>query len=674
VLIVASAVLLVLGVLAYRRQLGSGGASGLLVLRLLVLAVLAGILTGAVASRTWAVRPRHVAVMVDRSLSMSILGLDSAAAAEADRFPLPVRVARDRWVLADSAVRVRDWHVSAPGAQRTRLGRALELAGKTRPGAILVLSDGQDNGEVQTAAAAARLGVPVYAVGFGPALERNLAVARITLPAVIYAGDTVEAVVRIAASGFQGERAGVRFAGETREVALGENMTEQELVYRVVFSRAGRQTVDAAADSVPGELSYADNVRSVIADVRPNRYRVTYITDRPGPSTRFILGALASDERLQTALLVPVEGRFAQPGSEFANTDVFILDGPAERAEDAGVWQAVVSRVKAGAGALLLAGPGFQPGAVLAGLVQVDPGARSGTFTPELTPEARILPWFAGSGSGTVNIADVPPFIAVRPAKPESPNASVWLTAQAGQVPLMSVRRAGKGKVLYVAGYPFWRWGFGPDWQSETETPLAIFLGGVVHFLAESDTNRYWLEPDKPGFLQGEPVHLTLRAVSPDGRPWGGLRIILTAEAGPDSVSPGPAGAARQFAVPMTETGSGTYEAALDALAPGEYRAAAAVALSDSVIGRAVTGFAVAPQSIELASTGLNEGLLRAIAEASRGRYFSSDSLPGEGFEMSLGSYRGRFTLDPRRTTFAYVLVALLAGLEWFLRRRRGLL
>jgi hypothetical protein len=124
----------------------------------------------------------------------------------------------------------------------------------------------------------------------------------------------------------------------------------------------------------------------------------------------------------------------------------------------------------------------------------------------------------------------------------------------------------------------------------------------------------------------------------------------------------------------MTETGSGTYEAALDALAPGEYRAAAAVALSDSVIGRAVTGFAVAPQSIELASTGLNEGLLRAIAEASRGRYFSSDSLPGEGFEMSLGSYRGRFTLDPRRTTFAYVLVALLAGLEWFLRRRRGLL
>lgn len=671
-LIVASAVLLVLGVLAYRRQLGPGGAAGLFVLRLVVLVVLAGILTGAVVSRTWSVRPKRVAVMVDRSESMSALGLDSAAEAEAERFPLPARVARDRWVFADTAKRVKGWHGSAPGAQRTRLARALELAGRTRPGAILLLSDGQDNGEVQAAATAARLGVPVYAVGFGPTLERNLAVERITLPAVIYAGDTVEAVVRIAASGFQGERAGVRFAGETREVALGESMTEQELVYRVVFNRAGRQTVDAAADSLPGERDYLDNVRAVFADVRPNRYRVAYVTDRPGPSTRFILGALGSDERFQTAVLAPVEGRFTQPGSEFASTDVFILDGPAERQEDAGAWQAVVSRVKAGAGVLVLAGPGFQPGAVLAGLVQVAPAARSGTFTPELTPEARVLPWFAGSGPGTVDITDVPPFIAVRPATPEPPDASVWLTAEEGRVPLMSVWRAGKGKVLYAAGYPFWRWGFGPDWQSEAETPLAVFLGGVVHFLAEPDTNRYWLAPDKPGFLQGEPVHLTLRAVSPGGRPWGGLAVTLTARAGPDSVSP--AVAARQFAVPMTETGSGTYEAALDALAPGEYRATASVALSDSVIGRAVTGFAVAEQSIELASTGLNEGLLRAIADASLGRYFSSDSLPEEGFEMSLGTYRRRFAFDPRRATFAYVLVALLAGLEWFLRRRRGLL
>jgi hypothetical protein len=77
---------------------------------------------------------------------------------------------------------------------------------------------------------------------------------------------------------------------------------------------------------------------------------------------------------------------------------------------------------------------------------------------------------------------------------------------------------------------------------------------------------------------------------------------------------------------------------------------------------------------LELVSTGLNEGLLRAVAEASGGRFFASDSLPRPANEITLGSYQRRFSFDPRRAVWVYVLIALLAGAEWLLRRRRGLL
>jgi hypothetical protein len=70
----------------------------------------------------------------------------------------------------------------------------------------------------------------------------------------------------------------------------------------------------------------------------------------------------------------------------------------------------------------------------------------------------------------------------------------------------------------------------------------------------------------------------------------------------------------------------------------------------------------------------MNEGLLRAIAEAGGGKFFTSDSLPRDGSEIVLGSHQRRFAFDPRRAVWAYVLIALLAGAEWLLRRRRGLL
>ena len=107
-LIAVSAILLVLGVLAYRRALfGQGqrtkdkGQSaapvrkmeaadvGLLVLRIIVLLLFAAVFVGAVFTRVWTERPRRVAVMLDVSQSMSAVGAESAAAAMAEAFPLP---------------------------------------------------------------------------------------------------------------------------------------------------------------------------------------------------------------------------------------------------------------------------------------------------------------------------------------------------------------------------------------------------------------------------------------------------------------------------------------------------------------------------------------------------------------------------------------------------------
>jgi hypothetical protein len=724
-LIAASAILLVLGVLAYRRALIGQVTStkdkgqsksrkaevadiGLLALRLVILLLFAAVFIGAVFTHVWTERPRRVAVMLDVSESMSAVGAESAAAAVAEAFPLPEGAKRDEWAFADTAVRAEvqspESRVqSRPDGGRTRIGAALKAVGKTRPGAVVLLSDGQDNGQVDAVATARDIGVPVYAVGFGGLAKRNASVEQVLLPAVVYSGDTVDVQVRVAGAGFADEKARVRLRGETREVVLGQAMAEQDVPFRMVFNRSGRQVIEARLDSLIGESNYADNTRSVTVDVRLGRLRVAYVTNRPGPGTRILLRALGSDERIQVDTVISVSGALSDERGALnaGRADVFILDNVVETGSPE-VWQSIADGVRAGAGALVLAGSDFQPGQsvgkVLNGTVDRQ---QTGTFTPELTAEGGVLPWFSRDA---IDLASVPPFNGSRPlaglnpiANPKSPIAkgmAVWLVAQENKMPLMLAGKAGKGRVVYVAAYPLWRWGFGPEEKPEQGTPLSAFVAGVVRYLAERDTSPFWLEADRPELYRGQPVRLVMRAVAPDGTPWSGLDVMVQVVRDtmdtfvrPESEvrrqnAEGRSRAQKAVTVPMTENGAGVYEATVEALGPGRYRAVATVEKardqgiegSRDQVGRATTEFAVAEQALELASTGMNEATLRAISEASGGRFFISDSIPRDGATITLGSYQRRFVFDPRRAVWAYVLIALLAGAEWLMRRRRGML
>ncbi len=670
---VVSIVLLLLGVLAYRQQLLRPVGVGFLLLRLMVLALFGAILVGFRATKSCTVRPRHVAVLLDRSASMTAIGADSVVERTLAALNLPAHLRRDVWIFADSCL----LGSTAPGSDRTRIAAALERVGRTRPAAVILASDGQDNGETSATQAARAIGVPVHTIGFGAAPARNLAVTRITYPAIIHAGDTADVLVRVVGTGLEPGPIRVRLGDANRNLALGSDRTEMEAQFRYVFSNPGPQSLTASVESLASEATYADNQRTEFVYVQPSRYHVLYLTNQPGPSARFIIASLGHDQRVAVTRHVALTGGLSVPEPDISQADVFIVDGAVERQAETALWEAISRRVRSGAGILILAGPDFKPGPVLEPLLPFEPGsAQTGPFTPRPAPAGRLLPWFA-PGEG-IDLKTVPPFAGAvgrkqRDGPRRSGGISVWVEAEEDALPLVLSGRFGRGKTVFVAGYPLWRWGFGPHGSA-----LATFFSGAVRFLAESDTNPFVLRSDKPGFLQGEPVRLTLKAIGPDRRPWAGLDAVLELSAQPESskTAVGPLSK-----VPMVEYGNGIYGSTIAALSAGTYDAVALVSLDDTVVGRATAQFSVAAQSVELAQLGLNRRLLEAIAAVSAGSYFPADSLPGHRsdvmspvFELRLGTYERRFVFEPRRAAWAYALVALLAGLEWWLRRKKGLL
>ncbi len=657
--IVVSVLLLLLALAVYARHIRTPGIGWLFALRLVVVLMLAAILIDVVVTHDWTKRPRRFAVLLDRSNSMTASGADSHALTAASAFPVPRELATEFWVFADTTERVAEPGVEVAAPGRTRLGEALRSVLRSGPGAIVVISDGQDNGELDPVAVVREAGIPVYAVGCGSAGKRNLAAVHVSTPVELYAGDTVGITARLRYCGIQNEEVTVRLNRGYKKVRLRDEVAEQEFFFRTIFEKPGRQLVRFSVDSLPGESNLLDNRLEVTVDVRPARLRVTYLTNRPGPGTRFTIAALERNPRVELKHAIELVPGKKLRKDDIGDPDVIVLDGVAETR--AAVWQEIARLVRAGTGVLVLAGPDFRAGEFVGKLIPAPVKRHTGSFPAEPTRAGRMVGWLADN-----DFEQLPPFAGL--CEPVGAgNVEVWLTAGPDGLPLVTAGRAGKGRVVYVAGYPFWRWGFSSRVRDDAN-PFSDFLGGAVRFLGEKETERFRLETGKPEYHSGEPVSLVLRAVAPGGGGWEGLDAVAMLDVpGAPADSAGPA-------VPMVAIRVGVYEAELAAVPPGEHQATVLVSLDDSVIGRATVDFAVTEVDLEFADTGLNRGLLAAVAAAGGGMYFRWDSLPGEGFEPVLGELQRRFRFDPRRTPWFYALIALLAGLEWVLRRRKGLM
>ena len=321
--IAASIVLAALAVLAYARQLRQAG--WLLALRVAIIMLLCLVLLDWVLDRQWSRQSRQVAVLIDQSLSMTAGRADSVAVSVAARLQFIPGVKRRDWTFADSAEPIepqRHGGVEIPSPEsriqnpksktggRTRFAAALRTVLRTRPGAVFIISDGQDNGEEDPVALAVARGVPTYGIGCGRSAGPNLAIVDLMVPPEVYAGDTVtikvrmrsEAKFEIPSTKPESQRTFVRVRGESKEIPLGADAADQEVEFRTVFRDPGMQVVRAKVDSIPGESDLADNVREAAVLVRPAKVRVSYVTNRPGPWTRLLAELLRQEPRVHLTM------------------------------------------------------------------------------------------------------------------------------------------------------------------------------------------------------------------------------------------------------------------------------------------------------------------------------------------------------------------------------------
>lgn len=595
------------------------------------------------------VRAPPPVVLLDASLSMSARDSSGAVAWEG-------AAARAREAAADGAsvllfgsrvradgVGMRD-SVRAPGDEGSLLAPALERAAALGGSEIQVLSDLRLDDPLGATRAIRELEVPVRFERLGGAV-RNAGVGEASIAPPTEPGGTARASLLVhGEGGAPGDsveltaRLGERLLAR-RRVALPEAGRPSREVLEIPSPDAGGRHAVTLDVELPDDGFPADDERTALLDVDPERAGILLLSLRPDWEPRFLLPVLGQVSGLRArGFLALGDGRWLPMGRmeersgpvdaasirrRLQGADLLVVHGLGAGAPG---W--VADAAGAAGSALLFAADAAGAGRL--GLETAPSAAGEWYASPELPPSP-----LAGHLAGTA-LDRLPPLTSALPLLERG--ARVPLEVRRGRSgppeAALVLRELDDARSAVVLASGFWRWGARDGDAREAYRSLWAGVAGWLLAAGADAGSPAVAAPDEP-VARGRPVTWSVRGLAGDSVR---LRVLAGDSAVDDTV-----------VVPRAAAPVRTR-----ALSPGSYRwEARADALPDGTAGG------------DLHVSGHSRELLRPVTEAAE--------LAGTGEEEAAGAGSPGAGPPLRTHPLPYIVVLVLLSAEWIGRRRQGL-
>ena len=585
--------------------------------------------------------------------------------------------------------------------------------------AVVLLSDGvQTAGDTapQTAAAELRrLGYSLYTIALGQSRglgqAKDVRIERLSVNPTVFEKNelAVEALLRI--NGYPSREIPVHVLFETPS---GEMKVEKTQIVQasadgsavpVQFSfwpqTAGEFKLTVEAEEQPGELVTTNNHRSTFVNVLKGGLKVLYLEGSWRVEQKFIRRALAASLNIDVDYLrIDALDHTTRPGDmaerfKPGKYDVYILgdlDAKAFVGEELGD---LVKAVDQGAGLIMLGGfHSFGPGGyATTPLAEILPVVMSDKerqrFVDPIRTDVHVsrpvkmrptpygLTHFALmlGGNPDENEALWAKLPLLEGANKFSPgnlaDGALVLADDGPGLPLLVEHTPSTGRVMALAVDSTWRW-----WMGGYESAHKRFWRQIVLRLGRKDESadgNAWIRPEKRRYAPGEHVKFTMGARSATGEPIAGATyeaVVHLPEGPPRALTP----------APQDEQKLEMADVFRDTQQHGDYRVELTVRHPDLPSGtaKARARFLVFPQDLELDSPAADTDMLQTMAEMTEeGKLIAPEQLPGL-IERLARETESLDILQETKQTFwdtwpFFLLLVGLLGLEWYLRKRWGL-
>jgi hypothetical protein len=525
----------------------------------------------------------------------------------------------------------------------------------------------------------------------------DLALTRVRVNHEAFAGERtpVEAVLRL--QGLEGQPVEVQLVdvtGDPVELARATRTVtpegaEQRVSLNFTPEETGLRFLELRVPGLSGEATLDNNRRLISIRVREEKTGVLVLSGALTWDHTFLRRALAADSTLKVTAGIWRGGRFrastprgslpALNAEGLADIRVLVLDHVSPAQLGPGTLDAVTGYLRAGGGLLLVTGSGTGTvtrwtGSVLEPALPITAtgGTRPETVPVRLTPEGRRHALFDPSVPGAPPLdawSDLPP-VAAAPDMGSLKAHAEALMAVSGEdgAPLLAWSRFGQGNVLMVAAGGVWKWEFISSSLGSGGQILPPWWRRVAHWLARPGVETQLdIHPEEDVVSRGKAVTFVARVLNDTFQPVPGATVDVT-------VLPA-TGTAQEPRTLSLAGAEGFFSGALTGLPPGRYRYEGRARTEAGELGAVDGILAVDSLGNEMERLEADHELLERIAAVSGGRFWTPGGLDSLSETLSLiaEDEEERLQLAVWDHPLAFVLVVVFASLEWFLRRRRGL-
>jgi len=710
-LLVAAALIFLVGVavMMARRpgNMGWGKLATIGVLQSLMFAVVLIVLwQPALVSERLLRGENAVAVMLDTSGSMTFNDGGTTRMVQAQELLTPESLADIGDIynilpygFADTASSMDSFTALPDPGEATNLGQSLlqtlRQASGSSLGAVIVVSDGADNtGAISQADMneIAGFGVPVHTVGIGrEIIPEDLELTEVALPEKALPGTTLSA--RISIRHDQGGIARVKvYDGDqfltTEEITLGNDQNMTLAFVDIEVPEPGQLDLRFTLDPMANETNLANNTRAQVVDVEESQYKVLYVEGEPRWEYKFMQRALNDDPSIKLSTLLRVTPNkfyrqgiddpeqlangFPEERAELFDYDALII-GSLNAAELTTEQQELIRDFVSERGGSLL---------MLAGLNGLDLGGWGETVINEILPtrltdleesafvrekapvaltdSGRLAPMLQFSDSESENdrlwselpeVADYQMLGELRPAATTLLNVNVEGRLQ----PLLVTQPYGRGQTYVMGTGGTWRWQMSlpvEDMRHET------FWRQLTRALVANSPRQFELSSS----VEDGDIKVRAEVRDPEAEENQGLSIsTVVSSENNDVVS---------LELMPVAGQPGVYEAAFTPSDTGLYSIEAISRVGENLVASSTTAVRY-DQGQEIFNVRQNRALLERVAAVTGGQYWTPaqwDDIP-EAISYSTAGIIEQQISYLWDAPFFFLLLVLLKGLEWMLRR-----
>jgi hypothetical protein len=549
---------------------------------------------------------------------------------------------------------------------------------------ITIISDGVITEGSNPVFTAEKLGIPVFTVGLGDSTRRNdVEIKNILFNEYIYAGTPTSILVSVANKGFEGKNTTLSFFEngkliEQKNILLSEDGIQNE-EFTYTPKEGGEKKLTVVVAPLQGEFTAVNNKKIIFINVLSNKTKIGVLSGTPSPDLTIINTVLKSDENLSINNLTYIApGKTVErnnPEKIIDSSDIFFMIGFPSREVPDDLIKRILSKNKpfffVYSDAVDLNKLKYFSGDLAFSINR--PGHGFLEVQPNISLNQGKNPLLQNNSSDNINAwNNLPPILQMNSEFNVKPEAEIIARTKANNIPLNSplilTKRIGNKRSITILAQDIWRW--------KLQTAIKDldlfdrFISNSIKWLHSSDEDKQVsIKTSKKVYSLGEEIEFTGEVYNELFNPISDAEVTVNISAGD-----------QKDQVKLTSLGNGLYEGNFQTSKPSDYYFSGTAIEGQKKLGSDAGKFNVGEIDIEIADPRMNYEFLNTLSGQTGGKFFiynNYSQLFAILNKLNKDSAKEKLNVSEINLwsdEWLLGLTILIFSLEWFIRKRAGML